>query len=109
VSKLEPSDEKLKRYKSQWLRHVTIMTNKMIPNVMMNYKQNGRRQLGRPLKDTVRRGRNKSIKSQFVTDDDLIFQSISFAALTVAINLCCHILIINLCCHILIIKPKRCT
>jgi len=35
-SKVEGVDEKLRRHKSQWLLHVTIMTNNRIPNVMLN-------------------------------------------------------------------------
>jgi len=45
--KVEPVYEELRRYKSRWLRHVTRMNNNKI---MLNYRQNGRRRLGRPLK-----------------------------------------------------------
>ena len=34
--KVEPGDEKLIRFKSNWLRHVTRM-NKSMPKVMLNY------------------------------------------------------------------------
>ena len=47
--KVEPADEKLIRFKSNWLRHVTRM-NKSMPKVMLNYGTNGRRRLERPLK-----------------------------------------------------------
>jgi len=40
--KEEPVDEKLRRYKSNWLRHVTRMNNNRMPN--------GQILLGRPLK-----------------------------------------------------------
>jgi hypothetical protein len=44
--KEEPVDMKLRRYKSNWLQHVTRMNNNRMPKIMLN----GRRQLGRPLK-----------------------------------------------------------
>jgi len=47
--KVEPVWEKLRRYKSNCLRHVTRMNNKM-PKIMPNYRPNGRKRLGRPLK-----------------------------------------------------------
>jgi hypothetical protein len=43
--KIESVDEKLRRYKANWLRHVTRMNNKML-----NYRRNGRKRLARPLK-----------------------------------------------------------
>jgi hypothetical protein len=48
--KAEPADEKLSRFKSNWLRHVTRMYNNRITKVMLNYRPNGRIRLGRPLK-----------------------------------------------------------
>jgi hypothetical protein len=39
--RVEPVDEKLRRYKSNWL-HVTRMNNRM-PKIMLNYRPNGRR------------------------------------------------------------------
>jgi hypothetical protein len=48
--KVEPVDEKLRRYKSDWLRHVTRMNSSQMLNVMVNYRPNGQRQCGRPLK-----------------------------------------------------------
>jgi hypothetical protein len=56
--KVEPADKKLRRYKSNWLRHVTRM-NSRIPKIMLNYGPNGRRRLGRPWKrllDEAERG-----------------------------------------------------
>ena len=47
--KVESVDEKLRRYTSNWLQHVTRMNNRM-PKIMLNYRPNGRRRLGRPLK-----------------------------------------------------------
>jgi hypothetical protein len=46
--KIEPVDEKLKRFKSNWLRHVTRLCNGM-PKLMLKCRPNGRRRLGRPL------------------------------------------------------------
>jgi len=46
--KVEPVDEKLRRYKSNWLRHVRRMNSNRIPKIMLNYRSNIRR-LGRPL------------------------------------------------------------
>jgi hypothetical protein len=48
--KVEPADEKLRRFKSSWLRNVTRMNNDRMPKIMLNYRPNGRRRLGRPLK-----------------------------------------------------------
>jgi hypothetical protein len=47
--KIEPVNEKLGRYKSKWLRQVTRMNN-MIPKIMLNYRSNSGRRLGRSLK-----------------------------------------------------------
>jgi hypothetical protein len=49
-SKVEPVDKKLRRYKSNWLRHVTRMNTNRIPKVLLNCRPNGRRQLKRSLK-----------------------------------------------------------
>jgi len=38
--KVEPTDEKLRRYKSNWLRHATRINNKKTPNVMLKYTTN---------------------------------------------------------------------
>jgi len=48
--KLEPADEKLRRFKSSWLRHVTRMNNDRMPKIMLSYILHGRRRLWRPLK-----------------------------------------------------------
>jgi hypothetical protein len=50
-SKVELVDEKRRRYKSNWQRHVGRgrMDNRM-PKLMPNYGSNGRRRFGRPLK-----------------------------------------------------------
>jgi len=48
--KVEPADEKLSRYKSNWLRHVTRMYNNRMSKIMLNYRPNGRIRLARPLK-----------------------------------------------------------
>jgi hypothetical protein len=48
--KVEPAEEKLRRFKSSWLRYVIRMNNDGMPKIMLNYRPNGRRRLGRPLK-----------------------------------------------------------
>jgi len=47
--KVEPADEKLRKQKSNWLRHVTRMNSNRMPKVMLNCRPNGRRRLGRIL------------------------------------------------------------
>jgi hypothetical protein len=64
------NEEKLSRYKSNWLRHATRMNNNRMPKIMLNYRPHGRRRLERPLKETITRGRNRSIKASLVTDYD---------------------------------------
>jgi hypothetical protein len=48
-NKVYPADEKLGRYKSNWLRHLTTKKDRM-PKLMLNYTPYGGRSLGRPLK-----------------------------------------------------------
>ena len=48
-------DEKLRTYKSNWLRHVTRMNNNRMPTIMLNYKLKGWRRFGRPLKRLLTR------------------------------------------------------
>jgi hypothetical protein len=38
--KVEPVDEKTRRYKSNWLRQVTRMDSNGMPEIMLNYRQN---------------------------------------------------------------------
>ena len=40
---VELVDEELRRYKSDWLRHITRMNNNRVPKIMLNYRSNGRR------------------------------------------------------------------
>ena len=47
---IEPADDKLRRYKLNWLRHVTRKSNDRMPKIMLNYTPYGGRRLGRPLK-----------------------------------------------------------
>ena len=47
--KIEPADERLGRYKSNFLQHVTRMNNGMT-KILLDYTPNGRRQLGRLFK-----------------------------------------------------------
>jgi len=39
--KVEPIDEKLRRYKSNWLRHVKRKNNNRMPKIILNYRSNG--------------------------------------------------------------------
>jgi len=39
--KVEPIDEKLRKYKSNWLRHVKRKKNNMMPKIILNYRSNG--------------------------------------------------------------------
>jgi hypothetical protein len=48
--KVEPVDEKLIKYKSNFLQHVTRMNNNSMPKLMLNYRPHGRRRFGKPLK-----------------------------------------------------------
>jgi hypothetical protein len=48
--KVEPVDEKRRRHISNLLQHVTKMNNNRMPKIMLNYRPNGRRCLGRSLK-----------------------------------------------------------
>jgi len=48
--KVETFDEKLRRYKSNWLRHIPRKKNKRMPKIMLNDRPRRRRWLGRPLK-----------------------------------------------------------
>ena len=41
--KIEPVYEKLRRYKSNWLCHITRMNNNRMPQIMLNYRPNGQR------------------------------------------------------------------
>jgi hypothetical protein len=41
--KVEPVDEKLRRYKSKWQRSVTRMNNCRMPKITLDYSPNGRK------------------------------------------------------------------
>jgi hypothetical protein len=47
--KVEPVEGKLRRL-SDWLQHVKRMNSSRIYKIMLKYRQNGRRRLGRTLK-----------------------------------------------------------
>jgi len=47
---VEAVDEKLRKYKSNWLRHAIWMNNNRVLKVMLDYGPHGWRRLGRPLK-----------------------------------------------------------
>jgi hypothetical protein len=46
--KVEPVGEKLSRYKSNWLRHVTRMNSNRVPEIVLNFWQNEQRRLEIP-------------------------------------------------------------
>jgi len=48
--KIEPVNQKLRRYKPNWLRFIARMNNNRMPKVMLNYRPAGRRRFGSPLK-----------------------------------------------------------
>jgi len=48
--KVEPVDEKRRKYKSNCLRRVIRMENNRMPKIMLKCRRNRRRRLGRPLK-----------------------------------------------------------
>jgi len=62
--KTEPADEKIRGYKSNWLRHVTGMKSNRMPELKLNCRQNGRRRLGRPLKRQF--GEAKTNNNKFI-------------------------------------------
>lgn len=47
---VESVEEKISRYKFNWLDHVRRMENSRIPKIMMQYKPRGHRRPGRPLR-----------------------------------------------------------
>jgi hypothetical protein len=51
--KIEQVDEKLRRYKSNWLWHVTSMNNNRMLKIMRNCVPNGLSWLRRPLKSLL--------------------------------------------------------
>jgi len=48
--KVEPVNQKLRRYKSNWLRLIKRMNNNRMRKLMLNYRPAGRRRFGSPLK-----------------------------------------------------------
>ena len=48
--RVEPVDKKRRRYKSNFLRHVTRMNNNRMPKITLNCVPDWRRRLGRPSK-----------------------------------------------------------
>jgi hypothetical protein len=59
--KEEPDDQRLSRYKTNWLYHVTRIKNKM-PKIMLDYRPIGRRRLGRPLKRLLDKAKTGLLK-----------------------------------------------
>jgi hypothetical protein len=54
--KAYPFDQKLRRNKSNLLRHVTRMNSSRMAKIVLNCRQNGRRRLGRPSKRLLDEG-----------------------------------------------------
>jgi hypothetical protein len=54
--KVEPVDQKPKRYKSNLLQHVAIINSNRMPKVLLDCTTNGRRRRGRPLKRLLDEG-----------------------------------------------------
>jgi len=52
--KAEPLEEELRRYKSNSLRHITRTSSNSMPKIMLNYRTNGRRRLGRYFKGLLK-------------------------------------------------------
>ena len=58
--KVEPVDQKQRRYKSNWLRHgAARMNSNRMPKIILNYRPNGRRPMNR-LKDEAEMGLSES-------------------------------------------------
>ena len=57
--KVEPVDQKLRRYKSNWLRHVTRMDSSRMARIVLNCRPNGRRQLVTDDDDDVTASHNR--------------------------------------------------
>jgi len=51
--KVEPADEKLRRNKSNWLRHVTRMDSSRMAKIVLDCRPIGRKRFGRALKRPV--------------------------------------------------------
>jgi len=54
--KVEPVDEKLRRYKSNRLRHVPRMSNNRSPKMILNYRPKWTKMTWKTLEETIRRG-----------------------------------------------------
>jgi len=67
--KVHPVYEKLIRHKSNWLWLLKRIDNNRKPKIMLTYGRNWIYGLENLWRD-IRRGRNRSIKAQLVTDDD---------------------------------------
>jgi len=48
--KIVAVDEKIRRYKSNWLRHIGRKNSNRMSKIMMNCRANGKRRFGRTLK-----------------------------------------------------------
>jgi len=55
--KVEPVDDKPRRYKSNGLQHVTRLNKNRMPKITLNFRPNGRRRHGRPVKRLLDEGK----------------------------------------------------
>jgi len=60
--KVEPADEKVRRYKSYWLLHVTGMNSNRKPRIMLNYRP-WKKMTWETFEEMFRRGQNRSIET----------------------------------------------
>ena len=68
--KLEPDDEKLRKYKSNWQRHVTSMNSNRLPKNNTEIKTEWTKTHWNTFEETIIRAENRSIKVYLVADDD---------------------------------------
>jgi hypothetical protein len=61
--KVEPADEKLRRYKPNWLQHVTIMNSSRATRSDAEVHTEWTKTIWKAFEETVRRGRNRSTEA----------------------------------------------
>ena len=86
--KVDPANKNLTRYKSNWLRYVTTTNSNRMAKVMLNYRQNGRRWLGRHLKRYYTRAKHVC---QGLTGDGL-WESLTYSKIHTSLITCHQLL-----------------